>query len=157
MSSALRHYAPDPYREPRPQPRTPPPRPDPAPERRAVPMSGRELAPLAVMFMLIAVTAAMTVLYLAAFATGAGQSRREIVVNEQISQAQVDTWQLEAEVERLQRRNRIEAEANRLGLVRVAPATVDRMELPGEVYQPEYDSVDVSAVPAGVGTHRTDG
>ncbi len=157
MSSALRHYQPDPYREPRPQPRTPPPRTDPPPERRAVPMSGRELAPLAVMFMLVAVTAAMTVLYLAAFATGVGQSRREQALEQEISQTLNDTWQLESEVEGLGRRNRIEAEATRLGLVRVAPAAVDRLELPGELYQPELDTVDLSAVPAGAEPYRSGG
>lgn len=140
MSSAPQPYLAEEWRrelEPRPPVARPTVRPAPstgsALDRRAVPMNSRELLPMAAIMLLIAGIAAMTVLYLAAFATGARQARTEESLDRKISQAESDRDFLAAEAARLQRRERIEREAARLRLLPVTPEASDRFEMPEEL------------------------
>lgn len=114
----------------RPQPR------DPAAgfERRALPLDGRELLPMAFILLLISAITAATILYLSSFGSLTARGNREQQLDHAISQYRGTNAGLAGEVAELQRKDRIEREARRLGFPPVKAADTMPMEVePGAV------------------------
>lgn len=99
-------------------------------ERAALPLSARELLPMAAILLLISAVAAVTIFYLTAFGRLTAQGAREQQLEREISQLQSFNQGLAGDIARLQRRDRLEREARRLQLAPFSSADTHRIELP---------------------------
>ena len=121
-------------------------------ERRPLPLSGRELLPMVIILMLISGLTAVTILYLTAFGKVTAQGARKAQIERQISELQQVNTGLVGEVARLQRRDRLEREARRLGLQPFTPEQTQKFELPAGALDapsaaPAADSAAARPVP----------
>lgn len=105
-------------------------------ERPAARLTARELLPMAAILLLVSALAAVIIVYLTAFGRLTAQGAREQQLDRQISQLRGFNAGLVGDVARLQRRDRLEREARRLGLAPLEPDRTERLEVPAGALDP---------------------
>ncbi|MCC7491238.1 MAG: hypothetical protein IT204_02775 [Fimbriimonadaceae bacterium] len=99
-------------------------------ERRAAPLSGRELLPMGLTLMLIGAIAALLILYLTAFGRLSAQGARAAELDREIREISQQNQGLHVARDGRRQQDRLEREAQRLGLVPAGAVGVQRVEVP---------------------------
>lgn len=105
-------------------------RPESGLERQAAPLSARELLPMGLILMLIGAIAALLILYLTAFGRLSAQGARAAQLEQEIREVSQQNQGLHVSLDGRRQQERLEKEAQRLGLVQVGPVAVQRVEVP---------------------------
>lgn len=98
-------------------------------DRRAVPLTTAELLPMAGILILVSLFTALLLLYLTSFARLSAQGSLDRQLQHRLGAVRQQNHRLEGEIAQLGRAERIEREAERLGLLPLAPQQTDRLSL----------------------------